>query len=78
MQKASTSGARFAVLIGDDELATRQAAVKNLRTADQSTIAFDMLDAALLGLVEQDRHQAALEKIKADGGFAGRGPGPQS
>ncbi len=76
-RRRTSRGARFAVLIGDDELTARQATVKNLRTGDQSTIAFDVLDAELLGLAEQDRHQAACDQIKADGGFGGRGPGPR-
>jgi histidyl-tRNA synthetase len=40
MQKASQSGARFAIIIGDDELASGQAAVKELATGAQSMVAF--------------------------------------
>ncbi|HZF93428.1 MAG TPA: histidine--tRNA ligase [Allosphingosinicella sp.] len=43
MQRANTSGAAFAVIIGDDELARREAAVKNLVTGTQTSVAFEML-----------------------------------
>jgi histidyl-tRNA synthetase len=35
MQRASASGARFAVILGDDELASGEAAVKDLATGEQ-------------------------------------------
>jgi histidyl-tRNA synthetase len=40
LQKASSAGARFAVLIGDDELARGEAGVKNLQTGDQVNVPF--------------------------------------
>jgi len=38
MQKASASGARFAVIIGDDELARGEAAVKDLASGTQTNV----------------------------------------
>lgn len=48
MQKADAWGARFAVIIGEDELARGEAAVKELATGAQTSVPFDRL-AALLG-----------------------------
>ncbi|HVQ06807.1 MAG TPA: histidine--tRNA ligase [Allosphingosinicella sp.] len=45
MQKASASGARFAVILGDDELARGEAAVKDLASGEQRNL-------PLAGLVE--------------------------
>lgn len=47
MQKAAASGARFAVILGDDELARREAAVKQLATGEQRSVALDGLAEAL-------------------------------
>jgi len=47
MQKAGASGARYAVIIGDDELARGEATVKKLASGEQSTIALDGLTEAL-------------------------------
>src|SRR3546814_667938 len=41
MQRANASGAQFAVIIGDDELARGEAAVKNLQSGEQEMIAID-------------------------------------
>ena len=49
MQKASASGARQAVIVGEDELARGEAAVKNLATGEQASIPFDRLADALRG-----------------------------
>jgi histidyl-tRNA synthetase len=43
MQRANSSGAAFAVIVGDEELARREAAVKNLVTGSQTGVAFEML-----------------------------------
>jgi histidyl-tRNA synthetase len=43
MQKASASGARFAVIIGDDELDKGEAAVKNLVSGEQTSVALERL-----------------------------------
>jgi histidyl-tRNA synthetase len=48
MQRANASGARFAVIIGDDELARGEAAVKDLRIGEQRIV-------PLAGLVESLR-----------------------
>ena len=47
MQKANDCGARFAILIGDNELATGKAAVKNLSDGTQSDIAIGNLAQAV-------------------------------
>jgi histidyl-tRNA synthetase len=42
MKKADASGARFAILVGDDEVASQQVAVKSLRSGgEQRTVAID-------------------------------------
>ncbi|HEY0132405.1 MAG TPA: histidine--tRNA ligase [Allosphingosinicella sp.] len=38
MQKADSSGARFAIILGDDELARGEAAVKDLTTGEQKSV----------------------------------------
>jgi histidyl-tRNA synthetase len=43
MQKANASGARFAVIIGDDELERGEAAVKDLASGEQKSVALDRL-----------------------------------
>ena len=47
MQKASASGAAFAVILGDDELARGEAAVKDLASGAQSNVRLDDLAGAL-------------------------------
>ena len=47
MAKASASGASFAVIIGDDELAQGQAGMKDLRTGDQISVPLNRLADAL-------------------------------
>jgi histidyl-tRNA synthetase len=49
MAKADASGARFAVIIGDDELARGEAGVKDLRSGEQTSVALDRLVEALRG-----------------------------
>jgi histidyl-tRNA synthetase len=48
LQRASAAGARFAVLIGADELASGEASVKNLGTGEQSNIPFGEIAARLV------------------------------
>ena len=43
MQKAGASGARFALIIGEDELAEGQATVKALASGEQQKVGFDSL-----------------------------------
>lgn len=43
MKGADRSGAKFAVLIGDDELASNSAVLKNLESGEQDTIALDLV-----------------------------------
>jgi histidyl-tRNA synthetase len=49
MQKADAAGARFAVILGDDELARGEAAVKTLATGEQASVPFDRI-AAWVGI----------------------------
>jgi histidyl-tRNA synthetase len=49
MQKADAAGARYAVIIGDDELAAGEATVKTLATGEQRRVALDQLAQTLLG-----------------------------
>ncbi|WP_380873448.1 histidine--tRNA ligase [Sphingomonas sp. DBB INV C78] len=49
MQKADARGARFAVIIGDDELARGEVALKNLTDGTQRGVAIDALAQALAG-----------------------------
>ena len=47
MQKANASGARYAIIIGDDELARGEAALKDLGTGEQRHVAIDALAEAV-------------------------------
>jgi histidyl-tRNA synthetase len=47
MQKADASGARFAIIVGDDELARGEAAVKDLKTGEQKSVALDQVAEAV-------------------------------
>ncbi|MGA9583359.1 MAG: histidine--tRNA ligase [Allosphingosinicella sp.] len=47
MQKADSSGARFAIILGDDELARGEAAVKDLTTGEQKSVPLTDLAEAL-------------------------------
>ncbi len=47
MQKANDAGARFAVIIGDDEIQRGEVALKNLTTGDQVAVAISSLAEAL-------------------------------
>jgi histidyl-tRNA synthetase len=49
MQKADASGARYAIILGDDELARGEAAVKDLRSGEQKSVALDALAEAVRG-----------------------------
>ncbi|NJC04740.1 histidyl-tRNA synthetase [Sphingomonas kaistensis] len=47
MAKAASAGAGFAIILGDDEVGSGTAQVKNLATGEQRAVAFDGLHAAL-------------------------------
>ncbi|MEA3051696.1 MAG: histidyl-tRNA synthetase [Sphingomonadales bacterium] len=47
MQKANASGARYAVILGDDELARGEAALKDLRSGEQRSVKLTDLAGAL-------------------------------
>jgi histidyl-tRNA synthetase len=69
MQKANASGARLALILGEEELDKREASVKILRSGDQKTISFDTLisDVTLMSQMEED-HELAIS-ISSAGGF---------
>jgi histidyl-tRNA synthetase len=47
MQKADSSGARYAIILGDDELARGEATVKDLRSGEQKSVAMTELAEAV-------------------------------
>jgi histidyl-tRNA synthetase len=47
MQKADASGTRYAIILGEDELSRGEAAVKDLRTGEQRTVALDSVAEAV-------------------------------
>ena len=47
MKQADREGAKFAILIGDDELARGVATVRTLATSEQKEVAMDQVSAAL-------------------------------
>ena len=49
MSKANAAGARFALIIGDDELASGSAQLKDLESGEQSTVSLDLIGEALGG-----------------------------
>jgi len=49
MQKADSSRARFAIIVGDDELARGEAAVKDLKTGEQNSVALADVAEAVRG-----------------------------
>jgi histidyl-tRNA synthetase len=70
MQKASASGARYAIILGEDELAKGEAAVKDLISGEQESIALDRLTPILFDrIVETAMLEAAGGGVRreADG-----------
>jgi len=51
MQRADASGARFAVILGDDEIARGEVSLKSLSTGEQRAVAFAELASAVVGAV---------------------------
>ena len=47
LQRANASGARFAIIIGDDEVASGSAQLKDLESGDQRAVPFESLTEAL-------------------------------
>jgi histidyl-tRNA synthetase len=47
MARAASSGASFAILLGDAELESGTAQVKNLQSGEQRAVSLDLLQAAL-------------------------------
>ncbi|MCP1470161.1 histidyl-tRNA synthetase [Sphingobium sp. OAS761] len=50
MQRANASGARWAIILGEDELARGEASVRNLGTGEQHAVALDALIATVTAL----------------------------
>ncbi len=48
MKLAARSGARFALIVGEDEVRDRTVTIKNLSTSEQSTVAFDDVKEAVV------------------------------
>ena len=49
MARAAASGAAFAVILGDEELANGAAQVKNLATGEQRAVTLDLIATAVTG-----------------------------
>ena len=58
MKEADRSGARWAAIIGDDELAAGEVTLKDLKTGEQERVARNEL-----AEIVHDRHAAELEYI---------------
>ena len=71
LAKADALGAMFAVILGDDELAREEAAVKNLRSGEQTLVALIDLDAVLLEHGEGERLMRLHGQPEAAHGFIG-------
>lgn len=71
MQKASGSGARFAVIIGEDELARSEVAVKNLKTGGQEMLALDRISTLVDLVIEAEMadQAAGAARREADGSW---------
>jgi len=48
MRSADEMGAKYVIIIGDDELKKKEATVRDMRTKEQSRVKFDMLIDELL------------------------------
>ena len=47
LQRANAAGARFAIILGDNEVAASEAQVKDLESGEQRSVAFGSLAEAL-------------------------------
>lgn len=74
MRDANKKEARFAVIVGGNEMATRHAQVKDLATGEQHGIAFDDLIGELLGRIERRADAVPAPHGEADPSV----PGPIS
>jgi histidyl-tRNA synthetase len=52
MKAAGRSGARFAVIIGDDERAARTATIRDLESGEQSTVGIERVEHHIQGQVK--------------------------
>ena len=50
---ASKKGAKFAIIVGENEVANKEVAVKNLKTQTQTLVKLDELDSVLHSLIEK-------------------------
>jgi len=75
MQRANVEGARFAIILGDDELAQGKAAVKDLGSGRQVDVALDLLvDSMRAQLVREDFPRSEDWLPKDADGRAIKGP----
>jgi histidyl-tRNA synthetase len=59
MQRANAANARFAVIIGEDEIARQEASVKELATGEQTNVAFSALGSYFLDKMFPPEFRAA-------------------
>lgn len=52
-KSASKKGAKFAIIVGENEVANKEVAVKNLKTQTQTLVKLDELDSVLHSLIEK-------------------------
>jgi histidyl-tRNA synthetase len=67
MARASASGARFAIILGEDEIERGRAAVKDLQTGEQGTLAIADLAGRLIRAINLEElcRRASLEELLA-------------
>jgi histidyl-tRNA synthetase len=63
MQKADTAGARYAVIIGDDELAAGQVILKALDSGEQAPLVEDLLPQTLADFLWDDMRRLSDEPV---------------
>jgi histidyl-tRNA synthetase len=63
LRQADASGARTAVILGDDEIRDRQATVKDLKTGEQRGVPFDGLAAKLAHSVHETQGEHVDQEV---------------
>jgi len=67
MKRADASGASYAVIIGEDEIASQQAVVKDLRAATQTAVAWEHIGDHLVDLIAgANLHEHAHEHVHGE------------
>lgn len=72
MQKASASGAQYAVIVGEDELARGEATVKELDSGNQKSVALSNLAEHISKLIGWDRLADMVDGVSSGAGEAVR------